>query len=114
MRVAPIEDAPLRSLSKIVVAPLVAAAGRSDMLPYVSPIEIERVRTVWWRRTKRRLGTRTEYITPLEIVVQERAAHVAWHHALSALAERLADLPGLAINPPYLPTRPRKTEAAAA
>ncbi|MCJ2059825.1 hypothetical protein MKL09_25255 [Methylobacterium sp. J-048] len=114
VRVAPIEDAPLRRLSKIVVAPLIVVAGRSDMPPYVSPIEIDRVRAVWCRRTRRRIGTRTEYITPLDVVVQERAAYAAWHHALTALAEQLADLPGLAIAPPCLPARPWEAEAVAA
>lgn len=97
VRVALIEDAAPRRLHRIVVVPLIVVAGRSDMPPYVSPVEIDRVRAVWCPRRRRRVGTRTEYITPLDVVVQERAAYAAWHHALTALAEQLAGLPGLAV-----------------
>lgn len=114
VRVSLIEGAPQRRLERIVIAPLIIASGRADLTPNVSPIEVERVQTVWDRRLKKRVAARTEYVTPLSEIVRERATYAAWHHALTAVASHLADLPGLAVTPPSLSDRPWEVAAVAA
>lgn len=110
----PVPGTRTRRLRKIVVAPLIVLAGRSGEPPYVSPVEVEALKAAWCPKGRRRIGVRTVYVTPLETVCRERADYAAWHHAMTALASALQDLPGLAVAPPCLPARPWEVAAVAA
>ncbi|MBX9659119.1 MAG: hypothetical protein K2X00_11180 [Nitrospiraceae bacterium] len=113
LTVTPLAGIRRRPLHRIVAAPLIVLTGRSGDPPGVSPIEVARKRKVYATGSSRVIGERTEYVTPLDLVVCERGEYAAWHHALTSLAGQLSEGLGYAVAAPSVPARPWEVEGMA-
>lgn len=111
--VKPIAGTRQRRLHRIVMAPLLVMTGRSGEVPYVSPIEVERMRKIYASDGRRVIEQVPVYVVSLDEVVRERGEYAAWHHALAALAAQLSEETGRVVCGPSLRAWPWDAEGVA-
>lgn len=95
-----------RRLTRIVATNLVIQHGRHADRPEPSPVIGRRGRALYDHR-KHVTGYETEFDTPLDVVVQERAEYAVWHACLDMLAQGIGlFLTGLDVKRPSAPLAP--------
>lgn len=95
-----------RRLTRIVATTLLIQHGRHADRPEPSAVIGRRGRALYDHR-KHVIGYETEYDTPLDVVVQERAEYAVWHACLDMLAQGIClFLAGLDVKRPSAPVAP--------